>query len=232
MSLDGDVEKFGQEVETALRAFYAYKSANELFSHDTSLFYKNPHFWMIFLGSVQRTLFISLGRLYDPGKDAFTFQKFIKGCRENVEEFGREYVEKRKLDSLRIQIEPGRPEWLDGFLNDACYGKLEDIDKLARLAKPYNRRMRGLYMEIRSKIFAHAILHDEAAASDLLADTSLTEIENALTALWSIYEQVWHMAYNGSKDLTFEIRPYRYKDEVHRAVKMAVTGNQGMNEES
>jgi hypothetical protein len=228
MSLDSDIVKFGKEVETALRVFYAYKSANELLSQGTNLFYKNPHFWMIFVGSVQRTLFISLGRLYDPGNDAFTFRKFIKGCKDNIKEFGRNYVEKRKIESLRRQGELGRPEWLDGFLNNACYAELEDIDRLATLARPYNRRMKGLYLQIRNKVFAHAILQDEAAL-DMLADATFTEIENALTALWSIYDQVWKMAYNGKRNLTFEIRPYPYKQQVHEAVKMAVTGNQEMN---
>jgi hypothetical protein len=127
-----------------------------------------------------------------------------------------------------VQGEPDRPKWLDGYLDNICYAELEDIDRLARLARPYNRRMKELYLEIRNKVFAHAILHDEAAL-DLLADATYAEIENALTALWSIYDQVWQLAYNGSRNVTFEIRPYPYKQQVHEAVKMAVTGNQEMN---
>ena len=223
MGLEADMERFGQEVETALRVFYAYRSASELFSEDTNRFYQNPHFWMIFLGSVQRTLFISIGRLYDPSNDAFTFQRFIERCRDNIEEFGREHVEKRKLESLRRQGETGRPEWLDDFLNRASYAEIEDIDRLARLARPFNRRMREVYVEIRSKVFAHAILHDEAIAS-ILGQANLQEMENALTALWSIEEQIFHLAYNGKDNLAFETRPYRYKDEVQKAVRLAVTG--------
>jgi hypothetical protein len=221
MGLETDIERFGQEVETALSVFYAYQFASELLAQDTSRFYQNPHFWMIFLGSVQRTLFISLGRLYDPSNDAFTFQRFIKRCRANIEEFGREYVERRKLESLRGQREPGRPEWLDDFLNKVCYAKIEDLDRLARLARPFNRRMKEVYVEIRSKVFAHAILNDETVAS-ILGQANLKEIEDALTALWSIYEQISYLAYNGTDNLTFEARPYRYKDRVQEAVIMAL----------
>jgi len=223
VGLEGDIERFGQEVETALRVFYAYQYASELLSQDTNRFYRNPYFWMIFLGSTQRTLFLSLGRLYDPSNDAFTFHKFIRACRENVKEFGREYVEKRKLESLRRQGETSRPQWLDNYLSNACYATQEDIDRVARLARPYNQRMQGLYRQIRSKIFAHAILHDEAAAS-VLREADLTEIENALVALWSIYDWIFQMAYNGTRDLTFETLPYRYKHEVQEAVRMAVVG--------
>jgi hypothetical protein len=220
MSLKVHIESLRREVETTIRVFYAYESMAKLLSEQqyVDLVNNNVYFWKIFLSSIQTKLFIALGRLYDDSNDAFSFRNFMKICRENIKEFGQDYLEKRKLNGSST-----RPEWLDDYLKDAYFAVTGDIDALAKLARPFNKKMKGLYKEIRSKVFAHAIHTDAIVISNLLEDTNLHEIESALTALWSIYSQVWQMFENGRKP-TLEIEPYPYKDEVTNCVKFAVMG--------
>lgn len=219
MNLSTHIETFRQEVETALRVFYAYYTMCKLLSEQryVDLLNNNVYFWKIFLSSTQTKFFIALGRLYDNSNDAFSFQSFIKVCRENIREFNYESLEKRKLDGSS-----NRPDWLDSYLRGAYFAQTEDIDALSRLAKPFNK-MKRLCKEIRSKVFAHAIHTDEIAISNLFEDTQLDEIESALTALWSIYRQISQLYHDGQKP-TFEIEAYPYKDEVDKCVRLAVIG--------
>jgi len=220
MTVGTHLETFRAEVETAIRVYYAYEAMSKLLSEQkyVNLANNNADFWIIFLSSAQTKLFIALGRLYDDSNDAFSFQSFIKTCRENIEEFGRESFEKRRLSNYVT-----RPDWLDDYLSDAYFGKVEDIDALARLARPFNKKMKGLYKEIRSKVFAHAIHNDKIIISNLFEGTSFEEIENALKALWSIYWQVWQL-YSNARQPTLEIESYPYKDDVVNCIRTALTG--------
>jgi hypothetical protein len=214
------LETFRGEVETAIRVFYAYEAMSKLLSEQkyVNLANNNADFWIIFLSSAQTKLFIALGRLYDDSNDAFSFRSFIKICRENIEEFGRQSFEKRRLSDY-----VNRPDWLDGYLSDAYFGKVEDIDGLARLARPFNKKMKGLYKEIRSKVFAHAIHTDKVVISNLFEGTNFEEIDDALKALWSIYSQIWQL-YNNARQPTFKIESYPYRDDVVNCIRTALTG--------
>lgn len=214
------IEKFREEVETAIRVFYAYEAMSKLLTEQqyVNLVNNNVYFWKIFLSSCQTKLFITLGRLYDDSNDSFSFQNFIRTCRDNIEEFGYKSFERRRLKDYSM-----RPDWLDDYLRDGYFAKVEDIDALARLAKPFNRKMKGLYKEIRSKVFAHAIHMDEMVISNLFEGTNFEEIDNAHTALWSIYSQVRQLYHNARRP-TLQIETYPYKGEVDKCVKKAVIG--------
>lgn len=218
MNLDILINRLRHEVETAIRVFYAYARVNQLLSEQqyVNLINKNVHFWRIFLSSTQTKLFIALGRLYDDSNDAFSFHSFMKTCRENITEFDRDNYEKRILKDYTE-----RPAWLDDRLRDSYFAEVEDMNKLSKLAKPYNKIMKGLYKEIRSKVFAHAIHTDNTVIANLFEGINLEDIENALKTLWSIYNQIWHMYYNGRKP-SFEIEEYHYKDEVDNCINLAV----------
>ncbi len=220
MTVGAHLETFREEVETAIRVFYAYEAMFKLLSEQqhVDLVNNNIYFWKIFLSSVQTKLFIALGRLYDDSNGTFSFQTFIRICRGNIEEFGHESFEKRRLIDYAT-----RPDWLDGYLQGAYFARVEDIDTLARLARPFNKRMKGLYKEIRNRVFAHAIHTDKIAISNLFEGTNFKEIEDALTTLWSIYSQVWQL-YHNARQPTLEIESYPYKAEVYDSVKTAVVG--------
>jgi len=204
-----------EEVETALRVFYAYETMHRLMSEQryVDLVNKNIYFWKIHLSALQTKLFIALGRLYDDSGDAFSFQRFIKFCRDNILEFGKDGLEIRKIDGAAT-----RPPWLDGYLAEAYYATTQDIDRLAKLAQPYNKKLKGVYQDIRSKVFAHAVHTFSETIASLFQNTNFSEIEDVLTALWSIYTQIWMLYENGHQP-SFTIEGYPHKDEVVNSVK-------------
>lgn len=206
-----------KEVENALQVFYAYETMHKLMSEQryVDLINKNICFWKIHLSALQTNLFIALGRLYDDSGDAFSFQRFIKMCRDNIKEFGKDGLEIRKIDGA-----PTKPPWLDGYLEEAYYATTEDIDRLAKLAKPYNKKLKGVYQDIRSKVVAHAVHTDSETIASLLQCTNFGEIEEVLTALWSIYTQIWLLYDNGHQpSFTIEGYLYSYKDAVVNSTK-------------
>lgn len=207
-----------EEVETALRVFYAYETISKLLTEEqyVHLVNQNGHFWRIFISSAQTKLFMALGRLYDDSGDAFSFHKFIKLCLENIHEFSKEYLEVRKTEGQET-----RPSYLDKYLNDAYYATETDIRDLAFLAKPYNKRLKGFYQEIRNKVFGHAIHTDKDVVSALFRDANFAEIEAVLTTFWFIYNQIWLLYENGHQP-SFTIEPYQYKDEVIVSVSKAL----------
>jgi len=212
-----------EEVETALRVFYAYEAISNLMTEQryVDLVNKNICFWKIHLSALQTKIFIALGRLYDDSGDAFSFNKFIKLCRDNILEFGRDGLAIRKLELTAI-----RPAWLDSYLAEAYYATPADIDKLALLAKPFNRKLKGVYREIRSKVVAHAVHTDSETITSLFQGTNFGEIEEVLTAFWSIYTQIWNLYENG-RPPSFTIGKYSYKDEVVDSVKSVLLSTSG-----
>lgn len=218
MVVKSNLKIMREEAETALRVFYAYQAISNLLTEEryVRLVNNNVHFWRIFISSTQTKLFMALGRLYDNSGDAFSFHKFVKLCRETIYEFGREYLEARKMEGTQV-----RPSWLKKYLDEAYYATAEDIQKLAKLAKPYNKKLKGVYQEIRDKVFGHAVHTDAEVVSALFRDTNFDEIEQVLTAIWSFYSQVW-MLYENGHEPSFKIQPYPYKDEVIDSIKAAL----------
>jgi YgiT-type zinc finger domain-containing protein len=222
MNVREAIDRFRSEIETAIRTFYAYDAYLKLLSEKkyVNLINKNVHFWRIFGHSVHAEMFIAIGRLYDEGKDAFSFQKFIQLCRDNIDEFGVASFEKRRLD----ESGGNRPDYLDKYLREAYSVRIEDIDTIAALAKPCTKRMKEIYKQIRHKLIAHPILHelyDSIEVSDLYKTTNMDEIETALLVLWTVYEQISQMYLNCRKP-ELEIKPYPYKDEIYGGIKLAV----------
>jgi hypothetical protein len=81
--------------------------------------------------------------------------------------------------------------------------------------------MKGLYTDIASKVYAHAIHTDAEEIFKLSQGANFEEIESALTSVWHVYQQVWQMYENGRvPDLN--IGSYPYINEVIEAVNERV----------
>lgn len=208
------------ETESSLRALYALRQFRILLSDQKSVneLNKNVHFWQIFDSALATKLFISLRRLYDSNGDTFTVQSFIKDCIDHVDQFSSAALRKRKMEGSA-----NAHEWIDGFMKDVHEPTAEDFKKLARLFNVNSKRMKGLYTDIASKVYAHAIHTDTEEIFKLSHGANFDEIESALTSIWHVYQQVWQMYENGRvPDLN--IGKYQYIDEVVDSVNRQVCG--------
>jgi hypothetical protein len=202
------------EAEATIRALYALQQFMDFHTSQECVnkINENVYFWILFESSLLTKLFIGIRRLFETRSDTFNFQQALKMMKEKIDEFQPAALEQRKLAGLS-----NRPHWLDAYMADVYEPSSADFDELAKLVRPSSRRMRGIYTAAAGKIFAHAVHTDTTAINGLLVNTNLEEMENALTAIWHFYQQVWQMYENGLKP-SLEISTYPYKDEVQESV--------------
>lgn len=206
------------EAESSLRALYALRHFRTLLCDQESMneLNKNVHFWQIFESALVTKLFISLRRLYDSSGDTFSVQSFIKDCISHVDQFSLAKLRERKMEG-----NPTAHEWIDGFMKDVHEPTEEDFRGLARLVRANSKRMKGVYTDIASKVYAHAIHTDTRYIFKLSQEANFDEIESALTSVWHVYQQVWQMYENGlAPDLN--MGKYPYIDEVVDSIKRQV----------
>ncbi|ANE57395.1 hypothetical protein [Methylomonas sp. DH-1] len=206
------------EAESSLRALYALRQFRTLLTDHKSVnaLNKNIHFWKIFESALTTKLFIGLRRLYDSSGDTFTVQSFIKDCIDHLDQFSSAALRKRKIEGSA-----NAHEWIDGFMEDVHEPTAEDFKSLARLVKSSSKRMKGLYTDIASKVYAHAIHTDAHEIFKLSQGANFDEIESALTSIWHVYQQVWQMYENGRAP-EMNTGKYPYIEEVVDSINRQV----------
>lgn len=212
---DNCLRTFEKETETTIRVFYTLKRFNEYLTDEDGVekVNKNVHFWMIFEASLQSKLFIGLRRLFEDQNDPLTFQNFINKCKANIHEFSKSSLEKRRLEGQSI-----RPDYLDDYLNEVYTPTIDDFHMLAKLVKDNNKEMKQLYLDIGSRVFAHAIHTDNKVINSMLSALSFDKVETSLKALWTVCNEVHKMYHNGMKPCT-QVREYFYIDEVYNSLQ-------------
>ncbi|MDS4028456.1 MAG: hypothetical protein RKO66_00035 [Candidatus Contendobacter sp.] len=205
------------ETESSLRVLYALRQFRMLLTEQKSVdeLNKNIHFWKIFESALTTKLFIGLRRLYDSSGDTFTVQSFIKDCIDHVDQFSSVALRKRRMEESE-----NAQEWIDGFMKNVHEPTVEDFKNLARLVKDKSKRMKGLYADIASKVYAHAIHTDTDEIFKLSQGANFDEIESALTSIWHVYQQVWQMYENGRAP-EMSIGKYPYIEEVVDSINRA-----------
>jgi len=208
------LETLRKEAESTIRTFYALQQFKYLLTsiEDVDRINANIYFWRIFEGSLLTKLFIGIRRLFENKSDTFNFQRALNLIKNNIEDFQPTALEQRKLAG-----HSNRPEWLDEYMVNVYAPHEEDFNALAKLVRPSSKRMKGVYTDAASKIFAHAVHTDATTINNLLADINLDEIENSLNVIWHFYEQVWSMYENGRMPLLI-VLTYPYKEEVQQSV--------------
>ena len=204
------INNLRKETETSLRVLYALLQFRLFVTRqeDVDKININPYFWKIFEVSLRTNLFIGIRRLYEVNNGTFNFQKFIEQCIENKEKFSRKSLRERKL-----QGSENASEWIDSYMEDTYEPTEKDFKALSKIVRHDSKKMKGIYTEAASKIYAHAIHLDDASMADISDRLKFDEIEKALLSIWHCYEQVWQMYENG-REPEYEVGTYPYKQEV------------------
>lgn len=203
------------EAETTLRVMYALRQFRLLLSEKDSVdkVNENPHFWIIYETSARTNMFIGIRRLFESKYDTFNFQKFVQNCMQNIGDFSSEPLRSRKLAGS-----DNAEEWIDEYMETVHEPSEEEFTSLFKLVRPHNKSMKGIYTDAASKIYAHAVHVDEVRMKEFEEKLNFEEIEEALTAIWHVHQQVWQMYENGRKPV-IEIQDYPYIKEVTDSVE-------------
>jgi len=217
MNMCAEIDKLRREIETALRVFYTLNKF-VLMRSDPSAVSKlnsNPDFWLMYQYSLTMNLFIYLRRLYEGCGGAFNFQKFIKNCIDNIDEFSAQSLRQRRISEGQSVSD------VDKFIKSAYHPTEDDFRELSknvRLAKM--SKMKKIATRLASKAFAHAV-YDDKAIANLTNQLSYDDIEEALLSIWNCHRQVRQMYDNGRKP-DFRADEYPYKKEIYDGVSKQV----------
>jgi len=209
------------ETEITTRALNALEYFHHLLSDDAAvnIINENIYFWKQYEKAIITQIFIGIRRLFENQKDTFNFQTFINYCKTNIDEFSYASFEKRRLPDNIV-----RPKYLDDYMTHIYIPKEEDFNNLARVVRDNSKRIHGFYLNISSKIYAHAALTDFQEINTALRQVQIHEIEAGLSALWHVYEQIWNLYENGQEP-SFSIScPYKFKSEVQRSLYKQIFG--------
>jgi len=203
-----------KETETTLRVLYALKQFRFFLTKREYVdkLNKNPDFWMIFETSLRTNLFLGIRRLYEGKAESFNFQNFILHSIKNIDKFSKESLRTRKI----IASDKAH-EWIDDYMASVYEPKENDFKKLAKIVRINSKKMKGIYTDAASKIYAHAIHMDHATIANITDQLSFDEMEVALTSVWHVREQIWQMYENG-REPQFDIGKYPYEQEVVDAI--------------
>ena len=203
-----------KETETTLRVLYALKQFRLFLTKREYVdkLNKNPDFWMIFETSLRTNLFLGIRRLYEGKSESFNFQNFILHCIKNIDKFS-----KKSLRTRRISGSNNAHEWIDDFMASVYESKESDFRKLAKIVRINSKKMKGIYTDAASKIYAHAIHMDQASIANITEQLSFDDMELALSYVWHVREQIWQMYENGIEP-QFDIGKYPYEHEVIEAI--------------
>ena len=205
------IDNLRRETETTIRMLYALKKFRLLVSRqeDVNKLNENPDFWRIFEVSVRTNLFIGIRRLYEGKQGTFNFQQVINKCIENIDEFSSKTLKQRKLNGSY-----NTDEWIDSYMKNVYEPSVDDFRKLAKIVREKSKRMKGIYTDAASKIYAHAIHMDYSSIKEITDKLSFDEIESALESIWHCYNQIWQMYENG-REPVYEVSKYPYEIEVY-----------------
>ena len=156
-----------------------------------------PEFWTMTLFSLQTTLFISFGRVFDTTRGSLSIQKLVEIAAQHPPLFSRKLLLARKRFENRIEGDD--PQWLLDYVRDAWEPTRADFENLRKELGPYCGEFGKIYDPIRNKIYAHRSKEDETAVYRLFSKTAIGGVQTILrfvhTLLWALQE----MAYNGRK---------------------------------
>jgi AbiU2 len=206
---------FRNELNTAGQSFYAWKAINNLASSSKEIYNllnKNSLSWNIINRSLINTFFITLGRIFDTDKESFSVHAFMRACINNIEQFSKESLRKRRI----VDLKGDNPYWLDKFIEESYVPVAKDFQMLRGETSKQQKEYENIYKPIRHKIIAHTDKETIEIANELFNKTNIEQIEGFLQFLYQIEMIVFNLLENGrlSKigDFDYNENDYIQKD--------------------
>ncbi len=184
------------EIGGAINTFYTYNEIHAFGAEGDNYqaIQKHADFWMIQSYSLQATLFLVLGRIFDKRPDFHSVHKLLAATVAHPEFFSRAALSARVAARLSAPL----PDWV----NEVKEPSAADLKRLEDALIPYAEKYDQVYKPIRSKVFAHRELMDGGRLADLFAKTQIKEMGEILRFL-SDLKDVLHELFQNGAELVF-----------------------------
>lgn len=191
------LKKYHSEVITAAWSFFAWKSINNLAVEDRTIYdclNSNALTWNIVTYSLQNTLFIAIGRIFDIKSEALSIHSFLNKCQEEIHQFNKESLRDRRIRE-NFDKEPS----LNNFISDAYEPTKEDFRAIKKHVKYHQKRYEEIYRPIRNNIMAHANINTIGFEGELFSKTEVRDIQEIISFLYQVDGVITQFVTNGRK---------------------------------
>lgn len=193
-------QEFCNEVHKILSCYLFWRTLNTRIAEDKNLLAelnRTPLSWVVIRHSLNVTLFITLGRVFDTDNNAFSLDDLLKCCIEKIDSFSLENLRKRKMEGQN-DIEP---EWLAEYIENAYQPSVEDFQRLRSKVAEHRKVFESVYRPIRHKLIAHKDKEYMDKADELWAETNISQLEGIIWFLNDLKETLFDTYKNGRKPL-------------------------------
>lgn len=192
---------FRNEVDSALRFLYTESAIHHIASKNKKILNalnQSPLFWNTILGSLQLSVFMTLGRIFDTDSENHTLSTLFKSAQNNKNLFSKESFEKRwNKDSDKKGIK----SWLPEYLKKLYVPTDQDFRNLRKFIGEQRKIYEDIYRPIRHH-FGHRKYTNNEEVQLLFSKIKIRELEKHCIILKSIHETFWQLYHNGRGPLT------------------------------
>ena len=192
-----DIQLVSTEIEDALAIFYTYEEINLLAVEDGEilrLLNEDALFWKVETYSLQTSLFMILGRIFDSAQDARSIHKVVSAVVGQPQLFSKQALAVRKT------TEGFPPDGLDQYIATAwAPTSPAELRYLKKELAKHSGRFEQVYRPIRNAIFAHRLLSNDQAAFKLFGETSRVEVAKILDFLHDLIDAIESLYVNGTR---------------------------------
>jgi AbiU2 len=197
------------DVETAIKSNFTYLTIHRLAAENADIFDKYnrfAEFWTLNAYSLQTTFFVTFGRIFDTRRDVYSVHKVVEETIANPTFFSKSALRDRKRKASRIAGVD--PEWLVDYVDNAWEPTRADLEPLRVALAPNFAKFKAIYQPIRHQVFAHKSIQDDKAILALFEKTLITDVQEILRFLHTLFWAIWEMAWNAKRPDLTDFRSY------------------------
>jgi hypothetical protein len=216
---ESEMKIFSDEVLFASDVFYLDNELNEVAKNDYRLLEAlnlDAFFWHTHRESMQTTLFITLGRIFDRSKNTHSVHRIVRAVIGNPGLFEKSSIldRKRKLGV--------REEIVQAFAPSIWTFDASEVTTVKSLLDEADEKFK-VYDQIRNKFYAHRSIAGPSVLYELFELTNKNELEEILKLLKLFDQAVQNLYWNGAKpDLSLTAASH-LGDEARRSIKSVMS---------
>lgn len=208
------LQVFRIEAQESVQTLYAYLTIHAVMGESESVtdaINETQLFWGTCLNSLQTSLFIVLGRIFDR-KSKHNLFALLGYAEKNPKLFSLESLATRKREASA-----NADDWLEEYLARAHVPGQKDFRRLRRRANHYAKIYHKNYRLIRHRIHAHKEVTEPEKIRSLYSKTRIRELENTVVYLNKLYQCLYDLYVNG-REPRLSSMPYSVQSIRHKRI--------------
>lgn len=211
------LDLFATEVDNANVIYHTYEEINCVSLTDQDVHTaldKHALFWNVQVYSLQTSLMMVLGRIFDMDGDTHSVHKVINATICSLSIFSKDSLEKRKI--THGVTGKDLENFMVGTWAPSC---ASDLRPLKKALVTHTTRYKNTYRPIRDKFIAHRVINNPDDVWNLFAATNRTEIGETIAFLSDLVEALQDLYQNGREPVLGGQRSGAYNRKIRDGVK-------------